>query len=124
MPILVHDHKNTQMNKVKRIATSALLVSFTNDNGGDKNKKYQIIHHEKGEMITYDTVIPMSSSFTPEQFLAEKGILDEHVEIITLPSISAMDIDGKAMRTIIREIEMDGADSGEEVEINVGHRRI
>ncbi len=115
------------MNSIKKIAfvggaliaSGLLLASFTNDNGGDKNKKYQIIHHADGETIEYDTVIPMSSSYTPEQFLADKGISNENVEIIEIPSISELNGEVREMKTIVREIELDADHLSKEVELNV-----
>jgi Secretion system C-terminal sorting domain len=67
------------------IATAGLLVSFANSNDDDKKKKYQIIHHENGEMRMHDTIISMNSTYTVENFLADKGIQSENVEIIDMP---------------------------------------
>ena len=101
------------------IASGLLLASFTNDNGGDKNKKYQIIHHADGEMIEYDTVIPMSSTYTPEQFLADKGISSENVEIIEIPSLSGLNEEMREFRTIVREFELDVDNLSERIELKV-----
>ena len=101
------------------IASGLLLASFTNDNGGDKNKKYQIIHHADGEMIEYDTVIPMSSTYTPEQFLADKGISSENVEIIEIPSLSGLNEEIREFRTIVREFELDVDNLSERIELKV-----
>ena len=75
------------MNSIKKIAfvggaliaSGVFLASFTHEKGEDKNKKYQIIHHADGEIIEYDTVVPMSSSYTPEQFIVDKGITSENI---------------------------------------------
>ena len=102
-------------------ATSTLIFSFTNDNG-DKKKKYHIIHQSKGETITYDTILPMSSSYTPEQFLKDKGISDKNVEIVVLPALSEGGEETKKMKTIVREMKIDengDASSEEKVEIKV-----
>ncbi len=115
------------MNSIKKtafvcgalIASGLLLTSFTNENGGDKNKKYQIIHHAGGETVEYDTVIPMSSSYTPEQFLADKGISSENVEIIEIPSISELNCEVRELKTIVREFELDADHLSKEVELNV-----
>jgi len=70
------------------IAMSALLVSFTgDDNGKKKNKRYQVIHHQNGEVLEFDTVIPAGSNYTVENFLADKGIDSENVEIINIASM-------------------------------------
>lgn len=103
------------------MATSTLIFSFTNDNG-DKKKKYHIIHQSKGETITYDTILPMSSSYTPEQFLKDKGISDKNAEIVVLPTLSEGGEETKKMKTIVREMKIDEngtASSEEKVEINV-----
>ena len=119
------------MNSIKKIAivgctllaSTALLVSFTNGNDDDKKKKkkYQIIHHSNGEVITHDTIIPMSSSYTPEEFVAEMGISSEHLEVINIPAISDLELDGTMMRTFVSEVdfESDGDGSEEKVEIFV-----
>lgn len=104
------------------LTSSALLYSFTQSNGeGGKKKKYQIIHHSNGETVTYDTVIPMSSSLTPEQFVSSKGISSEHVEIVKLPSISEFEAERKMIKTFVHEmeIESDGEGSNKEVELTV-----
>lgn len=67
---------------------STLLVSFTgDDNGKKKSKRYQVIHHQNGEVLEFDTVIPMGSNYTVENFLADKGIQSNNVEIINIPSM-------------------------------------
>jgi len=117
------------MNSITKIAvaggallvSAAFLVSFANGKDDDKKKKYQIIHHSNGEMLTFDTIIPMSSSYTPQEFLADKGISDEDAKIITIPDLSEMNQDGKMMRAFVHEvdIEKDGNGAGETVEISV-----
>lgn len=103
------------MNSVKKIAvvggvllaSSALLVSFTQDNGGeDKKKKYQIIHHSNGETVTHDTIVSMSSPYTPEQFVADKGISSNNLEVIKIPFISNMDDIHNEMKTVVREMKI------------------
>ncbi len=117
------------MNSIKKsilvgltlFATSTLIFSFTNDNG-DKKKKYHIIHQSKGETLTYDTILPMTSSYTPEQFLKDKGISDKNVEIVVLPALSEGGEETKKMKTIVREMKIDengDASSEEKVEIKV-----
>lgn len=73
------------------IASAGVLLSFTlgkedskKDDG--KMKSYQILHHEDGKMIEFDTLLPNNSTYTVEQFLADKGIDNENVKIINLPS--------------------------------------
>lgn len=117
------------MNSTKKIAiigcvllaSAAFLVSFTKGNEDDGKKKYQIIHHSNGETITYDTVISMGSSYTPQEFLADKGISDEDAKIITIPDISEMGKDGKMMHAFVHEVDIedDGNGSEERVEIKV-----
>ncbi len=104
------------------LTSSALLYSFTKSNGeGDKMKKYQIIHHSNGETTTYDTVLPMNSSLTPEQFVASKGISSEHLEIVKIPSISEIETEKEMIKTFLHEVEIesDGEGNSEEVQIKV-----
>lgn len=67
------------------VAFTGMLLSFNMND--DEKKKYQIIHSEKGEVVEYDTLIPMNSSYTVDQFLADKGISNEGVEIVRIPSM-------------------------------------
>ncbi len=104
------------------LTSSALLYSFTKSNGeGDKMKKYQIIHHSNGETTTYDTVLPMNSSLTPEQFVASKGISSEHLEVVKIPSISEIETEKEMIKTFLHEVEIesDGEGNSEEVQIKV-----
>lgn len=104
------------------VTSSALLFSFNKSNGeGEKMKKYQIIHHSNGKTTTYDTVVPMRSSFTPEQFVASKGISTKNIEIIKIPALSELEAERKMIKTLVREIdiEKDGNGKQEEVEIKV-----
>jgi hypothetical protein len=78
---------------VAAIATT--LLSFSGEKpikkGDDeKKKKYHVIHQENGEMHEYDTIIPMSSNYSVEDFLASKGIDDPEVKIIQIPSAANM----------------------------------
>ncbi|MFT5778539.1 MAG: hypothetical protein ACI837_001495, partial [Crocinitomicaceae bacterium] len=97
------------------IASTALLVSFTSDPSDDKKKKYQVIHHENQEIVTYDTIISMDSEYTVEQFLADKGIDSKNVEIINIPNLIS-EI-GEGMNEFIIENEMHGDHHSENVKI-------
>lgn len=70
---------------VGSLVLTGMLMSFAIKDGG-KKKRYQIIHSEKGEVVEYDTLIPMNSNYTVDQFLADKGISNKEVEIINIPS--------------------------------------
>ncbi len=109
------------------VAFAAALVSFTNGNDKGKMKRYQVIHQSNGEVVEYDTVIPMTSNYTVEQFLADKGIESENVQIIKVPSMEdeAIFIGAEGdlgKKIIVKEFthednfEFDGQD-GEEVRI-------
>lgn len=116
------------------IAMSALLVSFTgDDNGKKKNKRYQVIHHQNGEVLEFDTVIPAGSNYTVENFLADKGIQSENVEIINIPSMHGDHVmnhrlhheshgDGEAeSHFVIKEMlhDVDGEGDGKDIEVRV-----
>ena len=66
------------------IAIAAVLVSFTGRKDDEKMKRYQVIHHEDGKMVEYDTILPMSSTYSVDDFLAEKGIESDNIEIIEM----------------------------------------
>lgn len=55
-----------------------------------KKKKYHIIHQQDGVMYEYDTIIPMNSKYSVEDFLTDKGIDSEGVKIIEIPNASNM----------------------------------
>lgn len=63
-------------------------MSFISKNDDEKKKKYHVIHQKDGEMKTFDTIVPMNSNYSVKDFLADKGISDENVEIINMPKIS------------------------------------
>jgi len=109
---MVHKNK-TLLAGLGVLAITATLVSFSNDKG---KKKYEIIHHSAGKTVTYDTIIPISSKYTVEAFLADKGIKSEHVEIVKIPNGHAkmMFIDNDEKQTE-RGMEF----KEENVEINV-----
>lgn len=74
-------------------AIAATLVSFsgkqTEGNADDdKKKKYHVIHQKDGEMHEYDTIIPMTSNYSVEDFLSDKGIDDAEPTIIKVPPVS------------------------------------
>lgn len=107
---------NTLLAGLGVLTIAATLVSFSTDKG---KKRYEIIHHSNGKTITYDTVVPMNSTYTVEAFLADKGIKSENVEIVKIPN-------RKAKMMFIEKNEKDGEHSAhnvefkeENVEINV-----
>ena len=73
---------------------AAALLSFSSENAQKKDdtkkKKYHVIHQKDGEMHEYDTIIPMSSEYSVEDFLASKGIDDPDVKIVKIPSAANM----------------------------------
>ncbi|MFK7784447.1 MAG: T9SS type A sorting domain-containing protein [Crocinitomicaceae bacterium] len=113
------------MNSIKKIAlvggvlvtSSALLLSFTGDNEGkDKKKKYQIIHVSNGETVTYDTIVDMSSSYTPEQFVADKGISSDNLEIVKIPNMDGIQSEMKTVVHSMEDMEFELERTGEELE--------
>lgn len=73
-------------------AIATALVSFSGEKStskkeDDKKKKYHVIHQKDGEMFEYDTIIPMSSDYSVQDFLADKGINDPEAKIIQVPSM-------------------------------------
>ncbi len=76
-------------------AIATTLVSFsggnpTNKEDDDKKKKYHVIHQKDGQMQEYDTIIPMNSDYSVQDFLSDKGIEDPNPKIIEIPSIANM----------------------------------
>lgn len=99
------------------------------DNG--KYKQYQVIHMEDGKMRELDTLIPMNSNYTVEDFLRDKKIEAENLDVIKIPAAGEMEdfffIDKsnkgkkKHQKMIVEsdiEFEEDNG-SGEKVEIKV-----
>lgn len=75
-------------------AIATTLVSFSGERtlkkDDEKKKKYHVLHQKDGTMVEYDTIIPMSSNYSVQDFLADKGIEDENVKIIEIPSAANM----------------------------------
>jgi hypothetical protein len=66
------------------------LTAFVHVKGqnAEKKKKYQVIHQKDGVLQEFDTIIPMSSNYSVEDFLQDKGVDNENVEIIKMPSFN------------------------------------
>ncbi len=77
---------------IATIATA--LFSFQGEHqkkeDDEKKKKYHVIHQKDGEMHEYDTIIPMTSGYSVNDFLADKGIDDDNVKVIEIPSVANM----------------------------------
>lgn len=108
------------------LAAAGILVSFTlNDGDKDKMKRYQVIHHSNGLVQEFDTIIPMESNYTVEQFLADKGIKSENVEIIRMSAMGEHALfiedkeigEGEKVRVhqfrISNDLELEGAERKE-----------
>ncbi len=65
---------------------ATVLVSFSNGDDTGKKKKYHVIHQKDGNLQEFDTILPMNSDYTVEDFLAEKGIENADVQILKIPS--------------------------------------
>lgn len=118
-------------NKVVLIAagsvlTAGLLFSFTKGDEKEKMKRYTVIHQKDGVQKTFDTLIPMSSMYTVENFLKDRGIEATEVKKINLTK------GHPRMHALEEEIEwqQEGSEDGEmkRVEIRVeeenGERKI
>ncbi|GEM_PF-3289629 len=92
------------------IALAGVLASFKGKQDDDKKKRYQVIHHADGKIVEYDTVVPMNSSYTVDNFLADKGIESDNVEIIEIASgqggnvFISNDEGGKHEQIIVKEM--------------------
>jgi hypothetical protein len=98
------------------IVLAGTLFSFTTKSDGDKKKKYHVIHQKNGKMVEYDTVIPMNASYSVEQFLADKGIQSNDVEVIKMPSHGTQMM---VRSNGTHEPQMEIKELSEEVEITV-----
>ncbi len=70
------------------VALSGLLFSFTSGDDEGKMKRYRIMHQKDGVQVQYDTLIPMTSDFTTDDFLAAKGIDATDVKVINLSEMA------------------------------------
>lgn len=92
------------------------LMAFVNAKKDDeKKKKYQVIHHENGELQEFDTIIPMNSNYSVDDFLKDKGISSDNIEIIKMPNIdenlfSFHGDDGEEVIIKMLSAEMEGDD--------------
>ncbi len=101
------------------IVFTVALFSFKGkeENIGEKEKlkKYEIIHHHEGEVMHFDTLIPMNSDFSVDDFLALKNISNENVEVIKVPAGSGT-CDFTSNKTMVMKIDSDDME-GELIEI-------
>ncbi|MCR9171145.1 MAG: T9SS type A sorting domain-containing protein [bacterium] len=94
-------------------AIATALVSFsggdtTQKNDDDKKKKYHVIHQKDGELVEYDTIIPMSSEYSVQDFLVDKGIDDPEAKIIKVPSMANgafISDDGEDTRIFVHKMD-------------------
>ena len=76
-------------------------------------KRYQIMHQKDGEKVQYDTLIPMTSTYTTDQFLADKGIDPTDVKVINLSDLHGGHPGAHKMRFISDD------NDGEDVQIKM-----
>jgi len=97
---------------VAAIATA--LFSFSGEKAekkkedDHKKKKYHVIHQKDGMMQEFDTIIPMNSDYSVEDFLASKGIDNEDVKIVKIPSMANMAFmskDGKDAKVFMHHMD-------------------
>ena len=68
------------------VGVGLMLFSF-DDANEPKFKQYEVIRSKDGVIQTYDTIIDVNSTFTPQQYLDLLGFSnDEKIEIIDMPS--------------------------------------
>ena len=95
-------------------AFAGTLVSFSSMKEDDKKKKYHIVHRENGEVVTYDTILPMNSAYTVEQFLTDHDISDEGVKIMNIPMLhfneESFDHPQMFIHEFSENIELEGKD--------------
>ncbi len=101
------------------------LVSFSNGDDNGKKKKYHIIHQKDGVLQEYDTLLPMGSTYSVEQFLADKGLDAANAQIVNMPAMNDgmvfMKDDGEAqivMRTFNSDV-MISDENGEIEEVKI-----
>ena len=110
-------------------AIATALVSFsgerTTKKEDEKKKKYHVLHQKDGEMVEYDTIIPMSSNYSVQDFLNDKGIDDENVKIIEIPSaanMKMMSTDGEGVNVFMHKMDEDVTiedNNGERTEVKI-----
>lgn len=70
------------------LLVTGMLWSFTADDDKEKMKRYQVIHSENGTKTLFDTVIPMDSELSVEDFLKTRGIEPTELKIIKMDRAS------------------------------------
>lgn len=89
-------NKNKQDMKNKFLIGSGLLglgIILLSFSKGDEPKMlhYEVIRSVNGEIITYDTLVPVNSEFTAERYLAQLGFdQDKHIQIVQINAGSPM----------------------------------
>ncbi len=82
---------------VTAISTLAFMP-FDANYGGEEKLQYTIFHHAEDGMETFDTIVPASSDFTIQDFIALKGLDVDDVDIL--------DLDGNLAPQSDMDIEM------------------
>lgn len=94
------------------------LASFSAKKDDDKKKKYQIVHRENGVTVTYDTILPMNSTYTVDQFLAAHNIENNDVKVINVPMPELPEDGNDRRRVFMHEFSEDiQSDGNEEIRI-------
>ncbi|PHR43409.1 MAG: hypothetical protein COA32_16330 [Fluviicola sp.] len=73
------------MSGVLMAAASETLNSSKKVDENEPKKKYEVINFRDGEVITIDTLLPMNSNYTVEQFLSDRNIVPENLNIMHIP---------------------------------------
>lgn len=104
-------------------AASSNTSSIVEQKNEEPQKKYEVFHFQNGEVVTIDTLIPMTSSYSVEDFLKDRNIQANNIEVIKIPygaHPQEMDQEHKVMVKTRTEKLPEGAQTKEEiVEINV-----
>ncbi len=73
------------------LACAGLVIASTPKKGDDKKSKgkykhYQVISMKDGKMVEIDTLLPMSSDYSVESFLADNNIESKDIDIVKIPA--------------------------------------
>lgn len=99
------------------LVAAGTMLSFTMKD--DKMKKYEVIHREEGKTVVYDTLLPIDSKYTVENFLKDKGIEPSNLQVIKMMKGGEHGVfvheNGEKHRVRVHQMEEDG----ENVQISV-----
>lgn len=99
------------------LGIAGAIYSFTSSGGDNPEaKRYEVIRMKDGQLTQYDTVVAVSSGYTPQDYLNDLGFgNDEHISIINMLEFDPQHVQGESggEHEIIVQVDESGNHSSE-----------